>query len=76
MSEDYGDWVDRLIRRCREVREDRVGEVLTGKLEPARYHELCGRITELDWLIEQIPEFRRGEDLRRPAQDPLRSIEE
>jgi hypothetical protein len=76
MSEDFGDWVDRFLRRVRELREIRVGEILTGTLPPARYAELCGRVSEQDWVIEQIPEFLRGEDLRRSKTEPLRSVEE
>lgn len=76
MSEDYVDWVDRLLKRCREVRELRVATVLSGQVTPEQYHELCGRVSEMDWLMEQLPLFMRGEDLRRPARESLPSIEE
>jgi hypothetical protein len=76
MSEDYVDWVDRLLKRCREVREMRVSTILGGHLTPEQYHELCGRVSEQDWFLEQLPQFMRGEDVRRPVREPLRSIEE
>lgn len=76
MSEDYGDWVDRFLKLCRQNRDGRVGEILTGRLPMTQYAELCGRVSELDWVIERLPEFMRGEDLRRPKTEPLRSVEE
>ena len=76
MSEELDGWVDRLLRRLRAARDERTGEILGGECSPERYHELCGRVSELGWVMAQIPEFLRGEDRRKPEREPLRSVEE
>lgn len=69
-------WVGRLVRRLQQDRDQYSAEVLSGKCDPDRYHELCARVSQTDYLIELIPEFRRGDDQRRPGQPPARSVEE
>ena len=77
LTDDFDDsWVGRLVRRLQQDRDGFSAEVLSGKCDPDRYHELCARVSQTDYIMEMIPEFRRGEDQRRQPVTPVRSVEE
>ena len=65
----------RLLAKLRDRRQQLVDDVIGGGLDEKPYAACCGRIQQIDEMIEMAHQVRRGED--RPAPRPrMLSVEE
>lgn len=74
-SDPDDDWT-RLRGELHKRRNDAISGVIGGGLAPEQYASSCGRIAQIDDVLELIKTVRRGEDLRPPVREPLKSPEE
>lgn len=75
-ANDPDDNWSRLLLRLRERRGELVGNVTGGQCDLPQYHDLCGRIAQIDDVIELAGRVRRGEDRRALAHGEVRTVED
>lgn len=76
LASDPGDDWSRFRGALHERRNNLISEVIGGGLDPAQYATTCGRIAQIDEIVELMRAVRRGEDLRPPVREGLKHVEE